>query len=74
MNSGWVKGAVLGLAAVSLVVTGVGWQEPALAAGPLYDPTLLYGIDVDASMRARDCEPSLFAKQRCSLWGHWGPM
>ncbi|WP_323769981.1 hypothetical protein [Antarctobacter sp.] len=62
------------LAGVMMLVGGVGLQEPALAAGPQYDPTFLYGIDVETAMRVRDCEPSLFGTRLCNLWGMWGPL
>ncbi|SNR96782.1 hypothetical protein [Antarctobacter heliothermus] len=65
---------LLALAGIMMLVGGVGLQEPALAAGPLYDPTLIHGIDVEMAMQVRDCEPSLFATRHCNLWGHWRPL
>lgn len=72
--SRWIKGGILGLAAASLVLTGIGWQEPALAAGPQYDPTFIHGIDLHSAQQVRDCEPSLLVRRVCMHWHLWGPM
>ncbi len=60
--------AVLLLAGVMMLVSGVGWQEPALAAGPRFDPPLLPGLDVVRAQEIRDCFAPVFLPRSCGWW------
>lgn len=60
--------AVLLLAGILMLVGGVGWQEPALAAGPRFDPPLLPGLDVWSALDVRRCVTPLFLPQNCGWW------
>ena len=60
---------LLGLAGILMVVSGVGWQEPALAAGPRFDPPLLPGLDVEQAQAIRDCLTPVWMSRGC-YW-HW---
>ncbi len=60
--------AVLLLAGVMMLVSGVGWQEPALAAGPRFDPPLLPGLDVLGVVEIRDCLTPVLMPRNCGWW------
>ncbi|MGP6088877.1 hypothetical protein [Antarctobacter jejuensis] len=52
---GWGAKVVLAVMVLSLAVTGVGWNEPALASGPDLYPIPIPGLDVFAVMDLIDC-------------------
>jgi hypothetical protein len=45
-HKAWIIRGILILSGAAMIVSGVGWQEPALAAGPRFDPPLLPGLDI----------------------------
>lgn len=58
------------LAGILMLVSGVGWQEPALAAGPRFDPPLLPGLDVEQALDIRDCVDPVWLPRGC-YWLLW---
>ena len=65
---GWGAKTVLAVMGMSLAVTGVGWNEPALAAGPDLYPIPIPGLDVQAVMDLIDCFSPFGHPQMNCFW------
>jgi hypothetical protein len=51
-----------------MLASGVGWNEPALAAGPRFDPPLLPGLDQSYIQSVMACLNWLGVYQHCSFF------
>lgn len=60
--------ALMGLSFAGVLLIGLGAGEPALAAGPRFDPPLLPGLDVVRAQEIRDCVTPLFMPKNCGWW------
>ncbi|MBV7393660.1 hypothetical protein [Mameliella sediminis] len=67
-RAGKVVVAVTGVSFALALSAGLGWHEPALAAGPRFDPPLLPGLDIAAAQNVRECVAPLFMPRFCGWW------
>lgn len=66
----WTVRLVLLTMMLSLLTSGVGWIEPALAAGPRFDPPLLPGLDIWRALEVQACLNPVFVAGPC-FWAMW---
>lgn len=64
----WIGRLILGVMVLSLLTSGVGWNEPALAMGPKFDPPLLPGLDLGQIEDTLRCIGYLGQWRSCGLF------